>query len=89
MRPRSAVAKNIVGPPGIPPSPLQALRDALAAAMADPEFAGEMQRYTGIQNAFIDGAASQQLVADLADGFEANKDKIDPLLQKIHEKYVR
>ena len=89
MRPRSAVAKNIVGPPGIPAGPLQALRDALAAAMADEGFAGEMQRQTGIQNAFIDGAASQQLVTDLANGFEANKDKIDPLLEKIHEKYVR
>lgn len=89
MRPRSAVAKNIWGPPNMPPEVTQALRDALAAAMADTEFASEMQRQTGIQNAFIDGAASQQLVTDLVNGFEANQDKIDPLVEIMHEKYVR
>ena len=89
MRPRSVVAKNIVGPPGMAPEVTQTLRDALAAAMADEEFAASMQSFTGIKNLFTDGANAQQLVIDMVNGFEANSDLIDELLVKVHEKYVR
>ena len=89
MRPRATIAKNIVGPPGISAEVTQALRDALAAAMADEEFASTMQRTTGIQNLFTDGATAQQIVTDMVNGFEANKDKIDQLLEDVYTKYVR
>ena len=89
MRPRSVVAKNIVGPPGMAPEVTQTLRDALAAAMADEEFAASMQSFTGIKNLFTDGANAQHLVIDMVNGFEANSDLIDELLVQVHEKYVR
>ncbi len=89
MRPRAVIAKNIVGPPGMAPEVTQTLRDALAAAMADEEFAASMQRFTGIKNLFTDGATGQQIVVDMVNGFEANSDKIDELLEFVHDKYVR
>ena len=89
MRPRSVVAKNIIGPPGIPADVTQTLRDALAAAMADEEFASSMQGFTGIKNLFTDGANAQQIVIDMVNGFEANSDTIDQLLEDVHAKYVR
>ena len=89
MRPRSVVAKNIIGPPGMSPDVTQTLRDALAAAMADEEFAFSMERFTGIKNLFTDGAAAQQIVIDMVNGFEANGDKINQLLEDVHDKYVR
>lgn len=89
MRPRSVVAKNIIGPPGISSDVTQTLRDALAAAMADEEFASSMQGFTGIQNLFTDGATAQQIVIDMVNGFEANRDTINQLLEDVHEKYVR
>ena len=89
MRPRAVIAKNIVGPPNMAPEVTQTLRDALAAAMADEEFAASMQGFTGIKNLFTDGATAQQIVIDMVNGFEANRDKIDELLAIVHEKYVR
>ena len=89
MRPRSVIAKNIIGPPGMGPEVTQTLRDALAAAMADEEFAASMQGFTGIKNLFTDGATAQQIVIDMVNGFEANRGTIDDLLEEVHEKFVR
>ena len=71
------------------PEVTQTLRDALAAAMADEEFAASMQGFTGIQNLFTDGATAQQIVIDMVNGFEANRGTIDDLLEEVHEKFFR
>ena len=89
MRPRSVIAKNIIGPPGMAPEVTQTLRDALAAAMADEEFAASMQGFTGIKNLFTDGATAQQIVIDMVNGFEASRGTIDDLLEEVHTKFVR
>ena len=89
MRPRSVIAKNIVGPPNMQPEVTQTLRDALADAMADEEFAASMQGFTGIKNLFTDGATAQQIVIDMVNGFEANRGTIDDLLEEVHAKFVR
>ena len=89
MRPRSVVAKNIIGPPNMQPEVTQVLRDALSDAMADEDFAASMQGFTGIKNLFTDGAAAQQIVTDMVNGFEANQGRINELLEIVHEKYVR
>ena len=89
MRPRATIAKNIIGPPGMSAEVTQTLRDALANAMADEEFASSMQSFTGIKNLFTDGATSQQIVTDMVNGFEDNKDMIDQLLEDVYSKYVR
>ena len=89
MRPRSVIAKNIIGPPNMQPEVTQTLRDALADAMADEEFAASMQGFTGIKNLFTDGATAQQIVIDMVNGFEANRGTIDDLLEEVHTKFVR
>ncbi len=89
MRPRAVIAKNIVGPPNMQPEVTQTLRDALADAMADEEFAASMQGFTGIKNLFTDGATAQQVVIDMVNGFEASQDRIGELLEIVHQKYVR
>ena len=52
--------KNIIGPPGMAPGPLNALRDALTAAMNDEEFAANIAKASGFRNNFTDGATAQQ-----------------------------
>ncbi len=89
MRPRATIAKNIWGPPNMPPEITQTLRDALENAMADEEFASSMQQFTGIKNLFTDGATAQQIVTDMVNGFEANQGRINELLEIVHAKYVR
>ena len=89
MRPRSVIAKNIIGPPGIPAEVTQTLRQALADAMADTEFASSMKNATGIKNLFTEGAAAQQIVNDMVNGFEANKATIDQLLEDVYAKFLR
>ena len=87
--PRTYASKNVIGPPGIPAGPLKALRDALADAMADEEFADGMVRFTGIPNNFTDGATAQQELIETAQAFEDNQDLINEIQQRAFDKYVR
>ena len=89
MRPQAIIAKNIIGPPSMPPELTRTLRNALTAAMTDEQFAREMQNLTGIKNRFIDGATAQQIVTAMVNGFETNKGKIDDLREAVYNKYVR
>ena len=87
--PRTYASKNIVGPPGIPAGPLQALRDALTDAMNDEEFASNMERFTGIPNNFTPGEVAQQELFDTTQQFLDNLDLISSVQEKAFEKYVR
>ncbi len=87
--PRTYASKNIIGPPGIPAGPLQALRDALTAAMNDEEFATNMTKFTGIPNNFTPGDVAQQELHDTTEQFLDNLDLIGELQEKAFEKYVR
>ena len=87
--PRTYASKNIVGPPGIPPGPLKALRDALTAAMTDEEFRESMFRSTSIPNNFTDGETAQQELFDTTQAFLDNKALIDSIQAAAFEKYVR
>ncbi len=87
--PRTYASKNIVGPPGIPGGPLTALRDALSDAMADPEFAEGMVRFTGIPNNFTDGATAQQELIDTTQQFLDNQELISDVQERAFQKYVR
>jgi len=87
--PRTYASKNIIGPPGMAIGPLQTLRDALTAAMTDAEFSSEMQRQTGIQNAFTDGATAQQDLFDTTQQFLDNLDRVREIQEIAFQKYVR
>ena len=87
--PRTYASKNIVGPPGIPDGPLTALRDSLAAGMADEVFASKMQKFTGIRNNFTDGKTAQKELIATTEAFLANKTKIDELTDMVFDKYVK
>ena len=87
--PRTYASKNIVGPPGIPAGPLQALRDALTTAMNDEAFATSMTKFTGIPNNFTDGATAQQELFETTEQFLDNLDIISAAQQSAYEKYVR
>ena len=87
--PRTYASKNIIGPPGIPAGPLQALRDALTAAMNDEEFATNMTKFTGIPNNFTDGATAQQELHDTTEQFLSNLDLIAEIQAIAFEKYVK
>jgi hypothetical protein len=87
--PRNYASKNIVGPPGIPDGVTAALRQALADAMADEEFAESMERFTGILNIFTHGDVAQQELTDTTNAFIDRKPEIDAIAQDVFEKYVR
>ncbi len=87
--PQIYAAKNIVGPPGIPADVTRALRDSLADAMANAEFAANMQAFTGIKNNFSHGDDAQQDLIDTVNSFLDNKDRIDEIAESVFEKYVR
>ena len=87
--PRTYASKNIIGPPGIPAGPLQALRDALTTAMSDEAFATSMTKFTGIPNNFTDGATAQQELYDTTEQFLNNLDLISDIQEKAFAKYVR
>ena len=87
--PRTYASKNVIGPPGIPAGPLTALRDALVDAMADPEFAEGMVRFTGIPNNFTDGATAQQELIDTTQQFLDNQELISDVQERAFQKYVR
>ncbi len=87
--PRTYASKNVIGPPGMAPGPLNALRDALTAAMADEEFAANMTKFTGIPNNFTDGATAQQELYDTTESFLNNGGLISELQELAFEKYVR
>ena len=82
-------AKNVIGPPGMEPGVVGALRDALADAMEDEDFAASMQRFTGIKNAFTHGDQAQEELTLTTQAFLDNKDFIDEVQQTAYEKFVR
>ncbi len=87
--PRTYASKNIIGPPGMEPGVLKALRDALTTAMADEEFAANMTKFTGIPNNFTDGATAQQELYDTTQSFLNNGPLISELQELAFEKYVK
>ncbi len=89
MRPDIAMAHNIIGPPGMSPGVTQALRNALAAAMADEQFPQSMERFTGNPTNFTDGATAQQELIETVDKFIANKGRVDLIARDVYAKYVR
>lgn len=89
MRSQLTFARNIVGPPGMPAELKEALRDALAAAMADRRFAEGLEAAVGVKNTFIDGATAQQLVVDVVNSLEANSAEIERIQESVYAKYVR
>ena len=87
--PRTYASKNIIGPPGMEPGPLNALRQALTDAMNDEEFATNMTKFTGIPNNFTDGATAQQELIDTTQAFLDNLPLIGELQDLAFEKYVK
>ena len=82
-------SKNIIGPPGIPDGVVAALRKALSDAMADKEFAASMEKFTGIQNNFFEGATAQKQLTEVTQAFLDKKDTIDDLQQMVYDKFVK
>ena len=89
MRPDLAMSHNIIGPPGMPAGVTQALRDALAASMADERFASGLERFTGIPTRFTDGATAQQDLVDTVNAYIENKGQLDLIARDVYQKFVR
>jgi hypothetical protein len=87
--PRTYASKNIIGPPGIPEGPLNALRQALVDAMADEEFATNLTKFTGIINNFTDGATAQKELTATTQAWLDNRPLLDSLAEKAFNKYVK
>ena len=86
--PRTYASKNLIGPPGMDPDVLKALRDAVTAAMNDETFVADMEAFTGIISNFTDGETAQQELIDTTQSFLDNQAAIDAIQADIFEKYV-
>ncbi len=89
MRPDLAMSYNLIGPPGMSAGVTEALRDALASAMADTRFASNMENFTGIRNRFTDGATAQQDLTDTVNAYIRYKGEVDLIARDVFNKYVR
>ena len=89
MRPDLAMSYNLIGPPGMSAGVTEALRDALASAMADTRFASNMENFTGIRNRFTDGATAQEDLTDTVNAYIRYKGQVDLIARDVFNKYVR
>ena len=89
MRPDLAMSYNLIGPPGMSAGVTEALRNALASAMADTRFASNMENFTGIRNRFTDGATAQQDLTDTVNAYIRYKGQVDLIARDVFNKYVR
>jgi hypothetical protein len=87
--PRTYASKNLIGPPGMDPNVLKALRDAVTAAMNDETFVADMEAFTGITSTFTDGETAQQELIDTTNAFLDNQAVIDAIQADIFDKYVQ
>ena len=88
-RPAIYASQNVIGPPGMSAEITQTLRDALAEAMSNEQFATGLERFAGIQNRFTNGTAAQQELMEAVNTFIKNKGEIDLIARGVHAKYVR
>jgi hypothetical protein len=86
---RSSFSKNIVGPPGMDPNVLNALRGALDDAMNDLQFVEGMERASGIPTAYTSGATFEEDLQRIADGFLNSQDEYKQLRQELYDTYVQ
>jgi hypothetical protein len=86
---RSSFAKNIVGPPGMNPDVLNALRKALDDAMADPDFVTRMEVASGIPTLYTPGAKFEADLKRITDDFYSNQAEYDALRHQIYDTYVK
>lgn len=89
MRSWLAFGRHIIGPPGMPAGLTQALREALAAAMVDRQFAQGLEAALGVKNTYMDGATAQRLIIDVVNNLEANRAEIERIQEDVFAKYVR
>ena len=87
-KPRTYASKNLIGPPGMAEGPLNALRDSLAAAMGDEDFAANLVAFTGIENNFTPGREAQQELVETTQGFLDGQAAIAAIQEDIFAKYV-
>jgi len=86
--PRTFASKNLIGPPGMEPGVLGALRDALSTAMADEKFVSDMEAFTGIKSNFTPGAKAQEQLIKVVNQFFTNKPILDEVTQDMFDKFV-
>ena len=89
MRSWLTFGRHIVGPPSMLPGVTQALREALATAMADRQFAQGLEAALGVRNTYIDGVTAQQNLIDTVNSYIENKGEVDLIARDVYRKYVR
>ena len=86
--PRTFSSKALHGPPNMDPNVLGALRDALSAAMNDPEYVASMESFTGIKSRFSPGDVAQKELIDTVNAYLEMKGEIDKVQQTVFDKFV-
>ena len=82
-------SKNLLGPPGMDPNVLGALRKALDDAMNNQEWADGLEKFSGIPNNYTPGDVGEDQIASLIQDFRANQTEYNELRDKYFNKFVK
>jgi hypothetical protein len=86
---RTSFSKNIIGPPGMDPNVVAALRKALDDAMNDPSFVEGMERASGIPTRYTAGAQFDEDIDRITNGFLDSQTEYRDVAQEIFDTYVQ
>jgi tripartite-type tricarboxylate transporter receptor subunit TctC len=85
---RTSFAKNILGPPNMPPEILEALRKSMDDAMTDAEFVAGLERASSIITRYTPGAEFGAALQSMTQALVDNLVQYDTLREEIYDTYV-
>jgi tripartite-type tricarboxylate transporter receptor subunit TctC len=86
---RTSFAKNILGPPNMPPEILGALRKAMDDAMNNAEFVAGLEKASSIQTRYTPGAEFETQLKSMTQDLLDNLVQYDTLREEIYNTYVK
>ena len=86
---RTSFAKNVLGPPNMPPEILGALRKAMDDAMNNAEFVAGLEKASSINTHYTPGAQFESQLKSMTQDLLDNLVQYDTLREEIYNTYVK
>jgi hypothetical protein len=86
---RTSFAKNLLGPPNMDPTILEALRSAMDDAMTDAEFVAGLEKASSINTRYTPGAEMGVAMVKMTNDLKDNRAEYDELREEIYNTYVK
>jgi tripartite-type tricarboxylate transporter receptor subunit TctC len=86
---RTSFAKNILAPPNMDSTILEALRSAMDDAMTDAEFVAGLEKASSINTRYTPGAEMGAAMVKMTNDLKDNRAEYDALREEIYNTYVK